>query len=189
MILFLDTETTGPKGDNQPRICQLCLLFTDAALNTKSVLSSYVKPDNWHIPKSAQNYHGITTEQCDAFGLRIENLLKAYTFFAAHSDLIVAHNASFDKRVIEAELKRADLSAPSTEWFCTMRAATDILALPLKNGRAGYKWPSLREAFNHFTGKELENAHDALYDTRACREVYRGVIEHQLKTQNLELVE
>ena len=39
------------------------------------------------------------------------------------------------------------------------------------------KWPTLAEAFQHFTGQELAGAHDALVDTEACLSVFRGLVK------------
>jgi DNA polymerase III subunit epsilon len=184
MYLFIDTETTGKEN---AKICQLAMVFTDNSLNTKGIVSSYIKPEGWFIPKSATAYHGITQEQCELFGLPVKALLKVFNFYADKSDLIIAHNAKFDKRCIEQETSANGLLASATPWYCTMENSTPILAIPNATNR-GYKWPKLSEAFKFFTGQDLQNAHDALWDTRACREVFRGIKKHQ-QSVNLELVE
>lgn len=188
MLTFVDTETTAkPSGKSKPRMCQLTVIFTDNALKTRGIVSSYVYPVDWHVPKSATAFHGITQEACEDYGLKAKSLLKAFAFYAGKSDLVVAHNAGFDKRTIEGEMEQEGILPPETEWFCTMKESTDIVKLPHANGRKGYKWPKLAEAFKYFTGNELENAHDALHDTRACREVYRGILKHR-QTEELDLV-
>ena len=57
---------------------------------------------------------------------------------------------------------------------CTKESSTDVLKLP---GKYGYKWPTLAEAYRHYTGEEIEGAHDALVDTEACLAVYRGLVQ------------
>jgi DNA polymerase-3 subunit epsilon len=53
-----------------------------------------------------------------------------------------------------------------------MQATTNICKLPSANGRAGYKWPKLTDAYMHFFGEELDGAHDALVDVRGCQRVH-----------------
>ncbi len=46
------------------------------------------------------------------------------------------------------------------------------------NNKAGFnkfKTPNLGEAFAHFTGNELVNAHSAMADVMACRDVYFAI--------------
>jgi DNA polymerase III epsilon subunit-like protein len=181
MYLFVDTETTAKTN---PKICQIAMVFTDNALRTKGIVSSYVRADGWGVPASATAYHGITTKDCETYGMPIQNLLKVFKFYAEHSSLVVAHNAAFDKAAIEREMEQHGIVPPDTKWFCTMRESSELVGI--KHGNGGYKWPKLSEAFNHFTGKPLENAHDALADTRACREVFKGILK--VRHSSLELV-
>ncbi|MFO1465834.1 MAG: hypothetical protein U1F35_05245 [Steroidobacteraceae bacterium] len=63
---------------------------------------------------------------------------------------------------------------------CTQKLATPILKLPptarmRAYGRHHYKSANLGEAYQHFTGKPLENAHSAMADVRACMAVYFAI--------------
>ena len=63
----------------------------------------------------------------------------------------------------------------SDQWLsekseCTMKLATPIVKAVNKNGAA--KNANLSEAYKHFTGKDLENAHSAIADVNACVDVY-----------------
>jgi DNA polymerase-3 subunit epsilon len=40
-----------------------------------------------------------------------------------------------------------------------------------------FKQATLSEAYEFFTGKKLEGAHDAMVDVRACMEVYFSCID------------
>ena len=63
---------------------------------------------------------------------------------------------------------------------CTAKLATPICKIPptekmLKAGFNKFKTASLSEAYLHITGSELENAHSAMADVRACMEVYFAI--------------
>ncbi len=185
MNLFFDTETTGmarhrDAADHplQPRIVQLGAILFDDSRHIVAEINFLVKPDGWTIPTEATAVHGITTEQCERYGLKISTVMGLFCQIVRRAKLLTAHNFPFDKIVTWSELLRLqradDLAAfLGIDNYCTMAASTPILKLP---GRYGdYKWPNLREAYRHFTGKELEGAHDAMADVRGCAEVYWGL--------------
>ena len=63
---------------------------------------------------------------------------------------------------------------------CTAKLATPICKIPptAKMVAAGFnkfKTPNLGEAYRHFTGNELVNAHSAMADVMACRDVYFAI--------------
>ncbi|MFP6639371.1 MAG: 3'-5' exonuclease, partial [Myxococcota bacterium] len=53
--------------------------------------------------------------------------------------------------------------------------SSDLLRLPGREGQ--FKWPTLAEAYEHFSGQPLQGAHDALVDSEACLTVFRGLVE------------
>lgn len=184
MKLFFDTETTGiarfnlpPEHPTQPHIVQLGAILADDNRRVVAEMNLLVKPEGWTIPPEAAAVHGISTELAAASGLRVQTVVKLFMQLVLRADLIVAHNLDFDRMLVMAELARmaeaTDLDLMrNRSGFCTMRAATPIMRIP---GRAGYKWPNLREAYAHFVGGQFEGAHDAMADVRACRSVYYGL--------------
>jgi hypothetical protein len=46
-------------------------------------------------------------------------------------------------------------------------------------GRRHYKSPNLGEAYEHFTGRPLEGAHNAMVDVKACMAVYFAIKDWQ----------
>lgn len=200
-ILFYDTETTGlplfnqpSEHPDQPHIVQLAALLVDP--DTRQTISSMdviVRPNGWIIPSDVADVHGITTEHAAAVGIEEKTALDMFmALWAGPGRLRIAHNEQFDARILRIGLKRFfdrpdEVLPRSDEWKsgtaeCTARLATPICALPptekMKAAkRFHHKTPNLGEAYRHFTGKELENAHSAMADVRACMEVYFAIKE------------
>ncbi|MFB3892370.1 MAG: exonuclease domain-containing protein [Phycisphaerae bacterium] len=186
-ILFFDTETSdmidrrrGP-GPHQPHIVQLAALLVDA--HEESSLCTLVRPDGWTVAPGAQKVHGISTKRAAAEGVPLADAIAAFHDLARRAEMLVAHNIDFDRLVVLSEYVRLGrispgMSGPPNPFagkreFCTMRASTDLVRLP---GPYGFKWPSLQEAYRHFTGRDLDKAHDALADVRACRAIYEAIV-------------
>lgn len=201
--LFYDTETTGlplfsepSEHPDQPHIVQLAGLLVD--LETRLTIASMdviVRPDGWVIPDEVAAIHGITTEHAMDVGIpeemAVEMLLELWGCTQAARRLRIAHNEGFDARIVRIGCKRhidhrADLViAPSDDWKagraeCTQLLSTPILKLPptekMKAAkRFHHKSANLSEAYLHFTGKPLENAHSAMADVQACAAVYFAI--------------
>ena len=190
VALFWDTETTGmfdfkkpSDAEGQPRMIQIAALLVNDAKQMMSCFSLLIKPDGWIVPAEATAISGIVTEDCEKFGVPIDHAMEAFWLALSVADMTVAHNHSFDQKVIRGEAKRMQSGAPYLgplrEWrdnlkpqFCTMQMATERCKLPKASGRAGYKWPKLEEAYEILCGKKMTGAHDAWTDARACAAVY-----------------
>jgi len=182
--LFFDTETTGlpdfkkPASDpSHPHIVQLGAILYDDARHVVSEINLLVRPEGWTIPAEASAVHGITQEAADKYGLPLASVMLLFLDLCARADLIVAHNHSFDEKMIRREWHHLGNEAVAETFrkipsFCTMKATTDICKLP---GKYGYKWPKMQEAYRHFFGKDFEGAHDAMADVRACAAVYWAI--------------
>lgn len=180
IALFFDTETTGFKhGDFIPEIVQIGALLQDTdSMRVLAELNMIVKPEK-PIPQQVSAIHGITDELAAAYGFGSRIAKKAFCDMAFMAETIVAHNISFDMGIIKdawpLTYDMLNVKIP----FCTMRQSTNILQLP-KNGNAfhnnsgaAYKYPKLIECYQHFfNGQSFENAHDAMADVRACRDIY-----------------
>lgn len=192
--MFYDTETTGlpkwkePSGDpSQPHLVQLGAILCNA--DTGEVLQSLdliIRPDGWEIPDEVAEIHGITTEKAMAIGVSEELAVDLFLEMKGKATR-VAHNRTFDQRIIRIALKRYGYSeevmeawAEKDDHLCTMQMAKPVMQLEPR-GRYGWKSPKLEEAYKHFTGKDLENAHTAMADAKACMAVYFALIEQQKK--------
>ncbi len=189
MILFFDTETTGFFQDRlpidhpeQPYIVQLAAELTDDDGEPISGFSFIVDPgisNGVFIPDRASDVHGITNERAVQFGVSAEFALSAFTHLYQRADIVCAHNIKFDRGVMEAAIARhyGKVMPLRKTLFCTMEAASPVVNLPptermLAAGFAKPKPPKLEECIRHFFNEELDGAHDAMVDVRACRRVY-----------------
>ncbi|KZZ72440.1 DNA polymerase III subunit epsilon [Oleiphilus sp. HI0130] len=191
-VLFYDTETTGlpiwkerSSDPAQPHLVQLGAILCDA--DTKEVLQAIdliIKPDGWEIPEEVAEIHGITTEKALSVGVSEKQAVDIFLQMRGDA-LRVAHNKTFDQRLIRIALSRYDFSdqvrdvwAEKEDHLCTMLMSKPVLQLEPR-GRFGWKPPKLEEAYKHFTGKELKNAHTAMADARACMDIYFAMIDQQ----------
>ena len=177
--LFFDTETTGlpdwkkPSGDEcQPHLVQLAAILQGEDFETS--FDVIIKPNGWVIPEETSEIHGITQERALDEGIAEEEALQKFIELYDRCDLRVAHNTTFDNRIIRIALKRymPDL-IPDEVWkdksgyYCTLINARKIMG-----GSSGHM---LAECYQHFCGKEMESAHNAMADTRACMEIYEAM--------------
>ena len=188
LALVYDTETTGlplwkePSDHaDQPHIVQLAAKLVNT--ETREVLQSMdviVKPDGWVIPDDVIEVHGITNERAAAEGIPEKEAVEMLLAMAGDAEL-VAHNESFDRRILRIAIKRyldalvpEGQVVPSEPWkerksFCTMWKSRPHTKLPRN------KQPKLTEAFEHFTGKPMEGAHSAGGDVDGCLVVYWAI--------------
>ena len=191
-ILIFDTETTGlptnwkaPYTDtnNWPRIVQLAYHLYDDKGSLLATNNTIIKPEGYSIPTQASNVHGITTKRAEEEGKDLSETLKDFTDQLKRTELLVAHNLSFDLNILACELYRKELShnLATLETLCTMKISTPYLKLPQRYGRYGYKWPNLKELHNYLFDEDFADAHDASADVSACARCFfellnRGVI-------------
>lgn len=190
IIMPFDTETNGlplwqieSNSPLQPHIVSLAALLVDT--DTKKELGRIdviVRPDGWVIDQEMIDIHGITMERAMDEGIPEAKALDMLMELWMEADLRIAHNTTFDNRIIRCAQKRhfskdeihADMMRAWKEekerYYCTMVHARKVMK---------GKQPTLGEAYKHFTGREIENAHTAMADTQACLEIYWGLMDPQ----------
>lgn len=189
-LLFFDTETTGipdwktPSGDEcQPHLVQIAAhLVNPDNREIISTLDVIVRPDGWEIPEEVTEVHGITTEDALRYGvpepLALQMFLEMW-----RGRTRIAHNTTFDNRIIRIGTKRYCSEEVQDQWKEGAYECTGLLSKPimkmLPRGRYGYKMPKLVEAYEYFCGQELQNAHTAIADVNACKDVYFAVQDHE----------
>ena len=179
LILPFDTETTGlpdwktpSGGENQPHLVQIAAIMVDEV--TRKPIQSIdliIKPDGWVIPEEVSAIHGITTEMAMDVGVPEIDAMVAFIALWKASDRRVAFNRTFDQRIIRIAAKRyfeedvVEKWAEKDDFDCAMMMAKKAM---------GVKSVKLADAYKHFTGKDIIDAHSAMADTDACLAVYWG---------------
>ena len=187
-IFFFDTETTGlPRSwnaplrdlDNWPRMVQLAWLLCDEAGNELAHASRIILPQGYVIPPEASRIHGITTERALAEGIALADALDEVLPRIEEAACAIAHNVSFDEKILAAEFLRLGRPHPLLKKTtrCTMKESTDFCRLP---GNYGFKYPNLTELHRKLFNKAFDDAHDALADVRACKAAY-----YELRTRGV----
>ena len=175
MYLFFDTETTGlprnwkaPVTDlgNWPRMIQLAYLLADGEGNKLAGGDFIIKPVGFTIPDDAAKIHGISTERALREGVELLDVLREFQAAVAGAECLVAHNISFDEKIVGAEFLRNKMAntLPAKKMICTMQSSTDYCALP---GPYGNKWPKLTELHQKLFQKGFDEAHNAAADIAA----------------------
>ncbi|MEM9984627.1 MAG: 3'-5' exonuclease, partial [Bacteroidota bacterium] len=130
-----------------------------------------IKPDGFTISHKAASIHGITTVRAKEEGVDLRPVLDEFAGQMEKATYLVAHNMSFDEKIIGAEFLRNDMPnhIPSKQKICTMKGMTDYVAIP---GNYGYKWPKLGELHRKLFGRGFKEAHNAAADIDATAKCF-----------------
>lgn len=164
--IVLDTETTGFEPDEGDRIVEIGAVELWNHLPTGRVYHQYINPER-AMPQAAFEVHGLGDEFLrDKPPFR--DIATAFIDFVADAKLVI-HNAAFDMKFINAELRW--LNMPQIPW----ERAVDTLAI------ARQRFPgapaSLDALCRRFgvdnSGREK---HGALLDSELLAEVYLELV-------------
>ena len=187
MILFFDTETSGlwrrdlPEDHKeQPHLVSLAAQLCDDNEKVIHQISLLFSPDDFTIPKDAEEIHGISNEYASKVGIKASNVLNVFKNMLDRCDTLVAHNTAFDLQIIERAFNfhKIDWNKPR-KVYCTMMTAKDVLQL--EGEYNDYKYPKLQETFEYFFHTGKQEYHDALLDVTLCREIYFHMIRQGIK--------
>lgn len=179
--IFYDTETSGlplfkepSEHPGQPHIVQLAAILVD--LDTRKTIASIdviVRPHGWDIPQDMVAIHGITTEMALDLGVS-ESIAVGMFMELWNSRLRIAHNEIFDARILRIALMRYEDHATADNWKASTAQCSCQLARPYTKLEKN-KAPTLNEAYRHFYSNDFANAHTAMADTQACRDVWFAI--------------
>ena len=159
---------------------QLAWLVFDEHGNEVHSADHIIKPDGFTIPGDLAKIHGITTERAMTEGIPLNQVLDEFSEECNRAGVLVAHNLSFDEKIVGSELLRAGYKniLMRKKRVCTMESSTNFCKIP---GKYGYKWPRLSELHQKLFGTDFEEAHNASVDIAATARCFwelrkRGVV-------------
>ena len=199
-VLVIDVETTGllPKTPADPPIyiTQLSFALYDMKYNRLiQTYNAFIKiPEEIPISEKITQITGITREQLDRTGVDITDALEMLFETYHYADIVVAHNLSFDSKVIEMEANRNIERFSNKEviphilWMfdaeytkianialkCTMKMSINLCNIEKTNARGGTykKFPTLCELYETLFHTKPENLHNSMVDVLVCLRCY-----------------
>jgi DNA polymerase III epsilon subunit-like protein len=184
-FVVIDTETSGlfdyskpADAEGQPRMASVAFVHLGDDLTEAFAEVAHeflIRPDGWRMSDEVAMIHGLTHERLMADGVPVIEALDYYNGILDGNPVIVGYNASFDLKVLRAELRRAGKPDrfEGTRSIDCMRPLTDICKVPKAGGKAGFKGRKGTEAYKAICQRDLVGAHGALADARACAEIFR----------------
>ena len=152
----IDFETANPDAAS---ICAvgMAVISKGAVVDT---FYSLIRPIGHEFYPWFVRIHGITEDM----------VADAPTFLEIYPDIqerigqgpLIAHNAAFDRRVLDTALRRLGHPVPAVDWKCTLKMSRSLLT-DLPNH-------TLKTIANHL--KIPLNHHNALSDAVACAHIY-----------------
>lgn len=175
-IVAFDVETTGLSFKDD-YVIQLAAVKFDTDFNEVDVFNHYIIPHakNWNISEEAFGKHGLTKEFIVENGEHITDIGSEFLAFIDGCDLLSYNGKGFDVKMLLKDLRGVGLSLDITKVFY------DSFLLEVKlNPR------SLDAVYKRYTGKDIESAHNALFDVYATIEVFKHQLQ-QFDSQNVTL--
>lgn len=171
--IVLDTETTGFDPEEGHRLVEIGCVELENHIPTGRVFQAYLNPQR-DVPVEASRIHGLTTEFLKDKPLFTEKVGDFLDFIA--DGTLVIHNAEFDMKFINFELKEAG--------FKPLQMARVIDTLPIARTKYPGQPASLDALCRRFKVDLSERKfHGALLDCQLLAEVYlelKGGRQHGL---------
>ncbi|MBL4602682.1 MAG: DNA polymerase III subunit epsilon [Emcibacteraceae bacterium] len=160
--IVFDTETTGFDPFNGDRVVEIGCAVVEDYIPTGEIYHTYINPER-NMPKSAEQIHGLSEEFLKTHPTFSE-IVADFRDFCGDMNL-VAHNAEFDMKFINWEMKNLGFSVyPATR-------AVDTLAISRR------KYPGASNTLDALCKRfSIDNSnrvkHGALLDAELLAEVY-----------------
>ncbi|MBQ6566935.1 MAG: 3'-5' exonuclease [Treponema sp.] len=171
VFVAFDTETTGLKAENDEILEIGAVKFNRDGLIGES-FNRLIKPEH-PIPAFITAINHIDDEMvcgCPP----VAEVVKDFSAYVGKKAVLVAHNARFDVKFVNASLIKSGLPQLENLTVDTLtfsRWAYPLLANEPEKGQ--YKLQSLAKRF----GIEVRNAHRAEDDARVCMELFLRILK------------
>lgn len=179
-VIVWDTETTGFSPKSGDKLVEIGAIEMIDGKPTGKQYHQYINPER-HIPSRATKVHGIDDEMVKDMPV-FKDIAQEFLDFVGDAPM-VAHNANFDMRFINAELSANGFKEISdARKIDTLRLAKELLPdLP------EYDLDTLADHFD-VDRSSREGGHGGLVDTIILGGVYAKLAE-LAKEQHVEIVE
>lgn len=189
----IDTETTGLKAGYH-EVTEISIIrCADLVQKTWNIKIKYPK----RVSPQALAATGNTIEELLGRGKYIEEVAEAVEKFlqedGAKPDerVMIAHNATFDQKMMEAEFALLGKPFPANMWECTMQMSRKFLKQ--KNPSVSRPKVNQRECITQFGIKSEAKDHASETDARNCYRIRdfllkNGINELEFITKSKQLV-
>jgi DNA polymerase III subunit epsilon len=165
--IFLDTETTGLSPNDGHKIIEIACIETNDLTPTKRIFHKIINPQR-DVPQEAFKIHGFSTESLkdkETF----DKIADEFVDFIKDKKIII-HNASFDLRFLNYELKLIQKKEIKKDHV--------VDSLEVARG----KYPGTSNSLDALCRKfgidlSRRTKHNALLDCELLREVYINLLD------------
>ena len=177
--IVFDTETTGLDPLTGDRLVEIGAVELINHVPTGRTYHQYINPER-EVPEEVVKVHGLTTEYLKDFPV-FADVAQDWIDFVGEDGVLVAHNAPFDMKFINYELKR--LGYEEYQW--------DRVVDTLEIARS--KFPGQRNNLDVLCKRfGIDNSartfHGALLDAQLLAEVYLELLGGAEPTMDLSAV-
>lgn len=159
--VVIDFETANERRDS---VCALGML----EVNNGKIIKKYdylINPEDYFNPFNT-SINGITEEMVEGKPTFLD-LWSEIKLILENTEMVIAHNASFDISVLRHTLEKYELEFPTFKYSCTR-----ILSKRTWPSLINYRLDTVADSLNiNFTH------HQAIEDSRACSEILEKIIE------------
>jgi DNA polymerase-3 subunit epsilon len=170
-FIAVDFETATPKNP--------CSVGMVKVINGEIVDEYYtlLRPEPYEMNFFHKRVHGIGLAECaeaPTFGEFWDTIGRHWI----HGSIIVAHNIIAERSVFQTVFAQYNIENQGgiTDYLCSMELACIHGSLGRYKGDTYYKQVKLEIAYQHYFGKTLQIAHDALFDARAAAEIVIHIV-------------